>query len=910
MALATGTRLGPYEVVSSIGAGGMGQVYKARDTRLARTVAIKVLTPALANDTLFLERFEREAKTISSLNHPHICTLYDVGSQNGVEFLVFEYLEGETLADRIGRGPLNIDEALRLATQIAGALERAHREGIVHRDLKPGNIMLVRSGTTGPVAKLLDFGLAKQSSSGPVGVTVAGPVVSSDPRVSDAQDAGVTRASVITTQGTILGTFRYMAPEQLEGREADVRSDIWAFGCVLYEMLTARPPFEGATQASLIAAILERQPRALDLAASPLALGLQRIIGACLEKHPDDRFQTVRDVRRELEWLPGASAVPALPPEPGLRRSALAWLALVSALLVVATAIVTWRLRPDTSSAPAAIFNVTLQPNDAAVGSTTGIRMTPRPAVSPDGSRIAFIAHATEGDAVWLRLLADRQPQLVKGTIGARGVFWSPDGGSIGFFAAGKLKTMELTTGRLEIICDAPAAFGGTWGKDDTILFSPDERSPIYKVSARGGTATQVTTLESSRQDQAHRWPQFLPDGRHFTYMPWTDGRTNRAIQLASLDGRPSRTLFEAQSAVVVAGDYLLYTTDMPSRLMARRLDPETLQVEGAAFTAVADDNVDYSWMTGDPGASAGADVIVYTTGKYRLSRLTWVDRTGRSLGTMGESGAHFDPRLSPDGTMVALERHDWTRGSGDVWTVDPARGAFSRLTSAAGYETTPVWSPDGHRIAFASDQGAVPKIYVRNASGTGPEEVLVSPPARSFPTDWSQNGRYVLFMLNGGATRTDIWSYDVDARKAAPLLASSFEEGWATFSPDGTWIAYVSDENQQAEVYLRSFPEGGFKTQISTGGGAQPQWRRDGGELFYIAPDNTLMSVDIQASAGRLRASAPQALFTAHVEQGRTIRNQYASSPDGQRFLILSAVDAGASPIVAVLNWRTMIER
>jgi Tol biopolymer transport system component len=334
------------------------------------------------------------------------------------------------------------------------------------------------------------------------------------------------------------------------------------------------------------------------------------------------------------------------------------------------------------------------------------------------------------------------------------------------------------------------------------------------------------------------------------------------------------------------------------------------LTADDAAFTVVPDDNVDYGWMTGDSGASAGGNVIVYTTGKFRMSRLTWVDRTGRSLETMGEIGAQFDPRLSPDGTMVALERHDSARGSGDVWTVDPARGALSRLTSAPGYESTPVWSPDGRRIAFSSDQGTVPKINVRNASGTGADEILVEPPARSFPTDWSRDGRHLLFMLNGGVTRTDIWSYDIAHRKAAPLLASSFEEGWATLSPDGKWMAYVSDENAHPQVYVRSFPDGEFKAQISTGGGAQPEWRRDGRELFYIAPDNTLMSVDVQASNGSLRASAPRALFTANVQQGQTIRNQYGVSPDGKRFLILSAVNANFSPIVAVLNWRSLIKQ
>jgi Tol biopolymer transport system component len=445
---------------------------------------------------------------------------------------------------------------------------------------------------------------------------------------------------------------------------------------------------------------------------------------------------------------------------------------------------------------------------------------------------------------------------------------------------------------------------------DGTILFSPDERSPIVRVSAEGGTPEPVTILDPSRRDAAHRWPQFLPDGRHFLYMPWNASISLRQIQLGSLDGTPPRTLFEAQSAAVVAGEYLLHILDRPPRLMAVGFDMRTLQMKGRPFTIVADDNVDYEWMTGQPAVSASGATLAYTTGKYLSSQPTWVSRTGRPISTIGETARYFDPRLSPDGTRLVIEKHDPDRGSGDIWTADLERGTFSRLTSEAGFEVSAVWSPDGRRIAYASDQEAAIKIYAKNASGTGSEELLASVDARAFPTDWSRDGRYVLFMTAGGTSRTDVWSYEVGTRKTAPVLSTPFNEGWATFSPDGKWIAYASDENLQRQVYIRSFPGGDVKTQVSTEGGAQPQWRADGKELFFIAPDNTIMAAAISVSASGLTASTPQGLFTANVRQPKSIRNQFAVSADGQRFLILSAIDRQPSPIVTVLNWKSLIKR
>jgi eukaryotic-like serine/threonine-protein kinase len=686
----------------------MGEVYQARDTRLERTVAIKVLSPALASDPSFRERFEREARTISGLNHPHICTVYDVGNQDGVEFLVMEFLEGQTLAERLESGPLKLDEALRIAIQIADALDRAHRCGIVHRDLKPGNVMLVRGhGSLGPpTAKLLDFGLAKQADSPATTATT----------IHNAP--GVTRASVITAQGTIVGTFQYMAPEQIEGTGSDARTDIWAFGCLLYEILSGRRPFEAPTQAGLIAAILERQPPPIGASGTLPSPGLERLIAACLEKNPDDRFQSLRDVRRELEWLSEAPITTAAAQRRRPRARDIAAAAGAVALIAAGAAFVTSTLARSALPAHPVLFDLTIPPQE------TAIRL---PSVSPDGSRIAFIA-VNGAASIWIRRLDRAAAEPVRGTAGVRGMFWSPNGESIAFFAGGKLKLVELATERIDILCDAPSGFGGTWGPDGTILFSPDERAPIHRVSAHGGTPTPVTTLDPARKDQAHRWPQFLPDGRHFVFMPWNDATTKRAIQLASLD-RPaaSRTLFDSQSAAIVAGNHLLFAADQPARLMAWAFDPETTEMQGQPVAAVADNNVDFDWRSGELRASSSrSGTLAYTTGKYRNSRLMWVSRAGKVVGTLGDTGVHFDPVISRDGNMLSLEKLDRERGSGDIWTIDLRRGAFSRLTSAAGFETTPVWSPDGRRLAYASDQGTLPRIFVRNASGTGSEEVLV----------------------------------------------------------------------------------------------------------------------------------------------------------------------------------------
>jgi Tol biopolymer transport system component len=705
-------------------------------------------------------------------------------------------------------------------------------------------------------------------------------------------------------QGMILGTFQYMAPEQVEGKEADARTDIWGFGCLLYEMLTGRRAFDAATQAALIAAILERQPQPIDLASSTIAPAVKRLVAACLEKDPAERFQTMRDIRRELEWLPGRVSSDAAAPSHASRWQVLAWRVALPVLLLIAVLIATLfatrRFATPAAAMPAVVLNVGLPWNDAMVSS---------PSVSPEGTRIAFIAQTGAGESIWIRRVDAMQAQPLKGTTGVRrgSMFWSPDGKSLGFFSSGKLRTIELATERVDVICDAPVGFGGTWGADGTILFSPDERSPIYRVSAQGGAPAPATVLDAGRHEHAHRWPQFLPDGRHFVFMVWNSGTTTRPIQIASLDGTPPRTLFEAQTAAFVAGDYLLFVNDHPARLMAWAFDAQTLQLRGKPFAAVPDDNVDYAWPSGDPMAAASTTgTLAYTTGQRRTSRLTWFSRTGRPLGTVGEPGVYYDPALSPDGSTMAVEKHDWERFSGDIWTVDLSRGAFSRLTTAPGFENVAIWSPDGRQIAFSSDQEKVQKIFVKNASGSGADQVLIAKESRSYATDWSSDGRHVLFMTDGGTTGLDVWSYDVEHRTSSPLLASPFSEALAKFSPDGKWIAYVSDEAQQRQVFVQSFPGGAVKIQISTAGGNEPEWRRDGKELFYLTTDGTLMAVGIQVAGGQIHVGTTEPLFVTNIEQFRGIRNEYTASSDGQRFLVVNPlVDRDASPIVAVLNWR-----
>ena len=875
MPLSAGARLGQYEIVSALGAGGMGEVYRARDTRLHREVALKILPETFASDPDFRTRFEREARAVAALSHPNIVQIFELGVEGQHLYAAMELLEGETLRERL---PLR--KPGEYALQIAHGLAAAHARGIVHRDLKPENIFITRDGQV----KTLDFGLAKLVEHQPEG--------------------GVTRLASgteppATAAGVVLGTVGYMAPEQVRAQSVDHRTDIFAFGAVLYEMTTGRRAFSEPSAVETMHAILHEDP--LDRQTSDAAMqpGLERIVRHCLEKNPDDRFQSTRDLVFALQAFSSTSAaVSAVGPR--TRTKTVLWRAAVAGLaLVMASALVTRQFSALPAPANPVMFSI----------SPPSAGRLAMPAVSPDGTRVAFIAPGeagSTGEVIWVRRLDAIQSQEIPGTGGVRGLFWSADGGSLGFFSAGKLKTIELATGRTDAISDAPSGFGGSWGADGTILFSPHERSPIHRVHAGGGEPEAVTRLDTTAGEEGHRWPQLLPDGRHFLFMSWRSATTMRPIRVGSLDGTPPRTLFEARSGALFAGDHLVFILEPPARLMAWAFDARRVELQGKPFQVVADTNVAWEWGSGDPLAAVSpAGTLAYTTGKNRRSRLTWFSRTGRELKSVGEAGTYYDPAISRDGSLLAIERHDFDRGSGDLWTADLARGTFSRLTSKPGFESVALWSPDGARLAFASDDEAAPKIYTADTNGSSGIQVLLQ--GRSFPTGWSPDGRYLLYMAGVGSSNLDVFAYDTELRESRPLLTSVFSEGSATFSPDGTWIAYVSDETQRRQVYVQSFLEGGRKLQVSTGGGHQPQWRGDGKELFYLAPDNTLMAVDVQATGRQVRVGTPQPLFVANVDQAKPIRNSYAPSADGQQFLLVSMIDHHVSPIVTILNWRNL---
>jgi Tol biopolymer transport system component/tRNA A-37 threonylcarbamoyl transferase component Bud32 len=890
MLLTAGTKLGPYEIVSTLGAGAMGEVYRARDTRLNRDVAIKVLPPAFARDPERLSRFEREARAVAAINHPNILSVHDIGSADIVDangrteratYMITELLDGDTLRARLAGGPLPLRKALDVAMQAARGLAAAHDRGIVHRDLKPENIVLTRDGHV----KILDFGLAKMAT---------GPAASA----SDAQTVAAG-----TEAGIVMGTVGYMAPEQARGEAADARSDLFALGAVLYELADGRRAFSRATPPETMTAILREDPAPLRPDVAP---SLDRIVRHALEKDPHDRFQSARDFAFALKAAgesltsSGSGPMATVPKGRAMRPREMAAWACVAALAIAAAAAWWMVPTPQAATGAPAIFTASLPVTGQPLAS---------PAVSPDGTRIAFVARDGDADAIWIRRLDAMRAELVKGTASVRSqnLFWSPDGSSIGFFAGERLKTVEISTGKIESLADAPSAHGGAWGPDGTILFSPDERAPIYRVNANGGAATRVTTLDPARGDEAHRWPQFLPDGRRFVFMPWRSSSTIRSIQLASLDDPVSKTLFDSQSGVVVSGSYFLSVEEYPSRLVARAFESATLPAVGKVRPVVADDNVSFFWNSGYPSLSAGAGTLVYTTSKFSPSVLTWFNRTGRPLSTLGETDAYYDPMLSPDGGRLAIEKRDPDRGSTDVWTVDLARGAFSRLTSTSGFESVPTWSPDGRRIALGTDQiEGGPKLLLKDIA-TGAEEIIVN--SRAYATDWSRNGETILYVTDGGATRRDVWTYDIARKKSSPLLASAFGEWNAKLSPDGKWLAYVSDESRDFQVYIKSFPDGAVKIQASSNGGNQPQWSRDGAELFFLSADSTLMAATVRPSGAQLSIGTPQPLFPTHVDQNDVIRNQYAVSNDGQKILVqVPVVNPGTSPFVAILNWQAGI--
>jgi Tol biopolymer transport system component/predicted Ser/Thr protein kinase len=881
MSLSAGTRLGPYEILDAIGAGGMGEVYRANDTRLDRTVAIKILPAALSDDEAARQRLEREARAVSRLSHPHICALYDVGHEEGKEFLVMEYLEGETLADRIAKGPLLPDETLRYAIQIADALDKAHRQGIIHRDLKPGNVMLTRDG-----AKLLDFGLAK----------AAIPMAS-----EKSMAASPTMTTPLTVEGTIVGTFQYISPEALEGKEADARSDIFAFGAVLYEMATGHRAFAGPTQASLIASILKEEPRAISTVQPLASPALDRLVQTCMAKDPDERRQSMHDVLLELKWIAEAGSQAGVPAPVAARRKSrarLAWTTAVAlGMVVIALVIVLWQL----ASRPEHVVRAYIPPPNGTEYALAGAQPGPV-AVSPDGSKLAFVAEDEFGDRIlWVRNLEALTGQPLAGTERAIYPFWSWNSETIAFFSDGKLKKIDAAGGPVLSLCDASNGKGGTWNSDGSILFAPDHESPIHRVAAAGGEPTPVTEFDEERKDNSHRFPWFLPDGEHFLYFARAGSGQRTAedstIMIGSLGDEPDRVLKTSGSQAFFASGHLLFARE--GALMAQPFDPGLLETTGDAFP-IAEEVLDLAGAARSVFSVSESGILVYQSrGNQDAHRLVWIDGEGRETGELGEPADFEDVTLSPDGSLVAVSIFAADQGSADLWLIDVERGIRTRFTFDPGHDDDPVWSPDGTRVVFESRREGASDLYVNTVGGAETEQLLLGNDQNKTPTDWSRDGRHILY-----DSALDIWALPLEeGGEPFVVIESQFADVGGQLSPDGRWLAYGSDESGQMEVYVTSFPEPGRKWQVSKDGGYPVKWRGDGREIFHLG-DATVRGTAVETRGSSLRVGAIRDLFSVrHADDGDL-------AADGQRGVL--AIPLGGReivPLTLVVNWTGDLE-
>lgn len=874
MAILSGKRLGPYEILSAIGAGGMGEVYRARDTRLERIVAVKILPDHLSDRAELRERFEREARTVASLNHPHICTLHDIGQQDGTDFLVMEYLEGETLAERLKKGPLPLDQVLQYAIEIADALDKAHRKGITHRDLKPGNIMLTKSGT-----KLLDFGLAKLR-----GPQAAVANLSALP----------TEGSNLTAQGSIVGTLQYMAPEQLEGKEADARTDIFAFGVVVYEMATDKKAFEGKSQASLIAKILETDPPPMSSLRPMTPPALDRVVRRCLAKDPENRWQTARDLELEMKSIQdgGSSAGLRAGITPARRHwpKMLLWSAAVLAACAV-VALTVWYFRP-VPPRPVTRFTISLPAGQRLVGLDT-----PAIALSPDGTRLAYIAAQGSGlPQLYLRAMASPDARPIPGTEGATDPFFSPDGQWLGFFTGGKLKKVSVSGGASMTLGDASAPQGASWGSQGIIAFGSEGPAVLMQVSDAGGTPKALTHLDKGETD--HDWPEFLPGDKTMLFAASGDDRANGQIAIQSLATGARRNLIQgATHPHYASSGQLVYAQG--GSLMAVPFDLQRLALTGAAVPVVegvlqstSSGGAQYSFSaTGSLAYVAGA--VQATTG----GRLVWVSRNGIEQPLPAPLREYAIPRLSPEGRRLAVLIED------QVWLYDLSRETLSRFTFEGAENRAPVWTPDGKRIAFRSTKEGPSNIFWQLADGSGGLERLTTSEHDQISTSWSPDGQALAFVQLSPNKPAEIWVVRMGDRKAQPFVQTRFNEGAPRFSPDGRWLAYDSDESGRYEVYVQPYPGPGGKWQISTEGGMEPVWNPNGRELFYRSGDK-MMAVDIVNQPG-FAAGRPRKLFEGRYGEN-PLNPNYDVSRDGQRFLMTreSEQDSSATQINVVLNW------
>ena len=889
-----GDRLGVYEIQALLGAGGMGEVYKARDTRLDRTVAIKVLPSHLAADREGYRRFEREARAIASLDHPHIGALYDVGQEGDLHFLVMQYLEGDTLASRLAKGALPLDRVLRYAVEITDALDHAHRRGIVHRDLKPGNILVTKAG-----AKLLDFGLAKWR------VAEASGVV-------DGRSALAAPGESLTEEGMVAGTLPYMAPEQLEGKEVDARTDLFALGAVLYEMTTGRKAFDGGNPANVIAAILGSDPPAVSTLQPRAPAALDHVVRTCLAKDPDERWQTAADLKRHLTWVAKADLLPgtaAASKALGRRRErvAIGLVAIVAGAFVLG--ITSWIRRPPVPprSATRAVLPL------GAAESLAGLNLNPVLAVSPDGTRLVYVAR--RGDSrpqLHLRALNELSGLPVPGTEGAYHPFFSPDGQWVGFFVDGKLKKAPVSGGPPLTICDVDpdrdGARGASWGSDDTILLAPSFNAGLSRVSARGGSVRPVTTLTKERRERSHRFPHLLPGGKAALFtvgtadIEWWD---DAQIELVSIETGERRVLIEGgTSARYSPTGHIVYARK--GSLLAAPFDLARLEVSGPAVTVVDDVSTPPGGGNADFAFSMDGTLVYVARLRPATGRLLWVDRQGQAQPLMERRDEFYYPRLSRDGQRLAVAV---ARANDEVWIYEFGRDALERRVF--GWQNTaPAWTPDGTRIAFLRSRDDVfGSLFWQPADGSRPAEPLTTLGPGGFPGSWSPDGQTLAFSVFGRDPKTggwDIWILDLRGeRKPHPLVQTGFAEANPEFSPDGRWLAYVSNESGRPEVYVMPFPRSGERWQVSTDGGTQPAWGPAGKELFYHSR-GALMKVSVETEPA-FALTRPAVLFqTRLMGDGEDFFRGYDLSPDGKRFVMIEHDEPGPPPahVNLVLNW------
>ncbi|HJZ82238.1 MAG TPA: protein kinase [Pyrinomonadaceae bacterium] len=884
--LTSDTRLGPYEIIALLGAGGMGEVYRARDTRLGRTVAIKVLPPSFSSNAERLLRFHQEACAAGALNHPNILSIYDTGTHDGSPYVVSELLEGQTLRQRLSGTALSRRKAIDYALQIAHGLAAAHEKGIVHRDLKPENLFVTNDGRV----KILDFGLAKLTGAAD----------------GDLSQTSIPTRRVDTDPGKIMGTAGYMSPEQVKGRPVDHRSDIFSFGAILYEMLSGKRAFHGESPAETLSAILKEDPPELSDTNERISPALERLVNHCLEKNPEERFHSARDLAFALEALSGTGSSfdkPATIAAPALRsrtRERFIWIVVI-AVLIFAVALAFSRFRNVPDTARTTKFFISPAEQSSFTGSL----------ISPDGRALAISGRDSSGKSlIWIRALDSLTMQPLSGTEGAAYPFWSADSRSLGFFEGGKLKRIDISGGPTQTLCDAGGGAGGAWNRDGVIIFSPDTASLLFRVSSAGGVAVPITTFDEARQEVSHKFPQFLSDGKHFLYLAQSVQAENTGIYAGALDSKETKRVLSTRAkAAYMPPGYMLFLRDRT--LMAQPFDAGNLQVTGEPLPLAQ--QVGFNAVLGVANFSVSDNgVLTYMSGSLAGGQPALFDRDGKRLNSVGPPGEYFNIFYAPDEKRFTASISGPQSGSRDIWVVDIAHGTPTRLTFDPAEDFLPIWSPDGSRIVFSSDRDGPGNLFQKSSSGAGNEELLLKTDERKSPSDWSKDGRFIIYTNLSQQTKSDLWVFPVTGdQQPFPYLQSTFNEDHPRFSPDGHFVAYDSDESGKFEVYVQTFPASGGKWLVSTNGGAQPRWRRDGKEMFFIAADRRLMAVDVKLEGSTFEAGVPKALFQTNVAGYPNPRNVYDVSADGRRFLIITPLEEiSSTPITVVTNWNAGLTR